>query len=66
MKVEVFFPLIENISVFDWIQNIVAEVGDLRSTIAKSQHSALFAPIYVEAVFQKGHLETPKGHMEIK
>ena len=33
--------------------------------ITKNEHSALFFLINVEAVFKKGHLETPKGHTEM-
>ena len=34
--------------------------------ITKNEHYALFFLIYVQAVFQKGDLETPKGHMKSK
>ena len=34
--------------------------------ITKNEHSGLFFLIYAQAVFQKGHLETPKVHMKPK
>ena len=77
-KISFFFSL-KICSVFDWIQIIVAVVGVLRNTmepshntvpfednITKNEHSALYFVIYVWAVFQKEHLETPKGIMETK
>ena len=37
---------------------------EFKDNITKNEHSALFFLIYVQAVFQKGNLETAEGHME--
>ena len=64
----------------DSIKIIVTVVGELRNTMKPShntgqihfqiwgQYQGQYIPFsfYVLAVFQKGHLETPKWHMETK